>query len=236
MRIFTILPSKRASRIAAMFMLSTFTLLFSSCSKDEETAVAISGLMIVNASPSSGTYNLYWGTTKVNAAALPFLGSVPYVQIAPGTHTFKFTTANSVDPVLTKDITLAADKPYSLFLINDIPQLEGLLIEDDLTPSSTDKAYIRFINLSPDAPSLDLVQAGGASLITDKAFKSVSAFTITEAKSYSFEVKNKLTGEVIATLKDVSLAAGKLYTIAACGYVKPANLQQPAGIQVFTNR
>jgi hypothetical protein len=236
MRIFTIHFSNRASQIAAIFMLSTFTFLFSSCSKEEETTAAISGLMIVNASPSVATYNFYWGTTKVNPAPLPFGGTISYVQITPGNLKVKFTTANSVESILTKDITLAADKPYSLFLINDVPQLEGLLVEDDLSPSPTEKAYIRFINLSPDAPALDLVQTGSTALITDKAFKAVSDFAATDAKTYSFAVRNKLTGEVISTLKDVTLVAGKMYTIAACGYLAPADLQQPARIQVFTNR
>lgn len=236
MRIFTNLFSRRASQIAAMFMLSTLALFFSACSKDEETTAAVSGLMVVNASPSSGTYNLYWGTTKVNKAALPFLGTVPYFQITPGANTLKFTTANSEESVFTKDVTLEGEKAYSFFLINDVPELDGILIQDDLSPSSTDKAFIRFINLSPDAPALDLVQTGGTALITDKAFKTVSDFTLADAKTYSFDVKNKLTGEVVATLKDVTLTAGKMYTIAACGMLEPADLQQAAKIEVFINR
>lgn len=236
MRIFTNLISKKASQITALVMLSACSILFNACSKDEEAAPSISGLMVVNASASTGTYNLYWGSTKINSAALPFLGTIPYFQITPGTSTLKFTTANSVESVLTKDITLEAEKPYSLFLIQDIPQLDAVLIQDDLSPSSNEKAFIRFINLSPDAPALDLVQTGASVLINDKAFKTVSDFVTADPKAYTFEVKNKLTGEVVATLKDITLTAGKMYTIAACGYLNPSDLQHPARIEVFINR
>jgi len=236
MRIFTKHLSRSSGKLAIIVMLSISTLLLNSCVKDDKTAPAVSGLMVVNASPGLGTYNLYWGTTKINNAAMPFLSSIAYFQITPGVNTLKFTTANSIESVLTKDLTLEAEKAYSLFLINEVPNLDGLLVKDDLSPTSSDKAFIRFINLSPDAPALDLVQTGGASLITDKAFKSVSDFTLADAKTYSFDVKNKETGAVIATLKDISLTAGSMYTITVCGMLSPTEHQEPARIQVYVNR
>jgi hypothetical protein len=236
MKIFTSQYQNKITRTAAIIMLSAVSLLFNACSKDEAEVAAISGLMVVNASPSAGTFNFYAGTSKINSAALPFLGTVPYFQIAPGATTVKFTNASSIESLLTKTITLEAEKPYSFFLINDVPQLDGILIKDDLSPTSTDKAFIRFINLSPNAPALDLVQTGGSVLISDKSFKAVSDFVLADAKSYSFDLKDKVTGEIVATLKDITLIAGKMYTIAACGLIKPADLQQPVRLEVFINR
>jgi hypothetical protein len=236
MKIFTSQYPKTITRMPAIIMLCAFSLLFNACSKDEPEAAAISGLMVVNASPGLGTFNFYAGANKVNSAALPFLGTVPYFQIAPGATTIKFTNASSIESLLTKTVTLEAEKPYSFFLINDVPQLDGILLKDDLSPTSTDKAFIRFINLSPNAPALDLVQTGGSVLISDKSFKAASDFVLADAKAYSFELKNKATGEIVATLKDIKLIAGKMYTIAACGLIKPTDLQQPVRLEVFINR
>jgi hypothetical protein len=236
MKIFTSQYQNKITRTAAIIMLSAVSLLFNACSKDEAEVAAISGLMVVNASPSAGTFNFYAGTSKINSGALPFLGTVPYFQIAPGASTVKITTASSIESLLTKTITLEAEKPYSFFLINDVPQLDGVLIKDDLSPTSTDKAFIRFINLSPDAPALNLLQTGGSALISDKTFKSVSDFTLTDAKTYSFVLENRVTGEIVATLKDIKLTAGKMYTIAACGLLKPTELQKAARLEVFINR
>lgn len=239
MRISTSLFAAKTSRIAAMLMLSACIMMLNACSKDESEVPSISGLMVVNAAPTIGTFNLYVNNTTgpYNKGALSMGSSIaPYFNIAPGSNNLKFTTASSIDALLSKSITVNAEKAYSFFLINDVPNLDGLLIEDNLSSTSTDKAFIRFINLSPDAAALDLTVTGGSTLIGDKSYKAASEFIAAEAKKYSFELKDKASGQVITTLKDITLTAGKMYTIAAMGMQHPGDLQHGARLQVLTNR
>jgi hypothetical protein len=217
MKIFTSIYSSKITRIAAALLLTASALTFSSCSKDEMETTSISGLMVVNASPSYGTYNVYINNivSPVNTkGALPFMGTTaPYINI-----------------------TLDEDKAYSYYLINDRPNLSGVLVQDDLSLTSAEKAFVRFINLSPDAGSLDLAISGGAVLVGDKAFKSASDFISADAKPYTLELKSKQSGAVLATIKDVTLTAGKMYTVVAGGFTTPGELQQPLRIEVITNR
>ena len=61
------------------------------------------------------------------------------------------------------------------YLINKPARMDVYTIGDDLSAPATDKAYIRFINLSPDAPALDLAKTSATTmLITNKAFKNAS--------------------------------------------------------------
>jgi len=235
MKMFTRSTSKSFSRLTAMLLLATAACTFSSCSKDENSVAAISGLSVVNVSPTLATYNVYLNSTKVSTAALPFTGSINYFQITPGINSVKFTTASSTESVLTKSINLEADKAYSLYLVDKADKLDGFLVSDDLTVATADKAAIRFINLSPDAGTLTLNQISGSSLSTDQAYKGVSAFSNTEAKTYSLQIQDKATGTVLAKLENVTLTAGKIYTIIAAGLVAPSTNDQPLRISVVTN-
>lgn len=240
MKIFTSIYSSKITRIAAALLLTASALTFSSCSKDEMETTSISGLMVVNASPSYGTYNVYINNivSPVNTkGALPFMGTTaPYINITPGANILKFTTASNTESVYTETTNLDKDKAYSYYLINDRPNLSGLLVQDDLSLTSAEKAFVRFINLSPDAGSLDLAISGGAVLVGDKAFKFASDFISADAKPYTLELKSKQSGAVLATIKDVTLTAGKMYTVVAGGFTTPGELQQPLRIEVITNR
>ena len=236
MKISTRFNPKPFSRFTAMLLLATAACTLSSCSKDDNTVPAISGLSVVNVSPTLATYNVYMNSTQVSTAALPFTGTINYFQITPGINSVKFTTASSTESVLTKSINLEADKAYSLYLIDKADKLDALLISDDLSASSADKAAIRFVNLSPDAGTLTLNQTGGSSLSADQAYKGASAFSGTEAKTYSLEIHDKATGTVLTKLENVTLTAGKMYTIIAAGLVTPSANDQPLRITVVTNK
>lgn len=240
MKISTNLHSNKFTRIAATLIFCVSVLTLGSCSKNETETPSISGLMVVNASPGYGTFNLYVNnvTAPVNTkGALPFLGTIsPYFNITPGANVLKFTTASNTESVFTETTNLENDKAYSYFLINDYPNLAGLLVQDDLSLTSAEKAFVRFVNLSPDAGALDLVVSGGPVLASDKGFKTASQFISTDAKPVTLELKDRASGAVIASLKDVTLTAGKIYTLVAAGTSKPGSLQHPLRLAVITNR
>ena len=111
-----------------------------------------------------------------------------------------------------------------------------LIVADGVQAAvSTQKTSIRFINLSPDAPALDLTIVGGTSVTTNKGYKSFSTYAEFDAKKYSFEIKDSTTGAVKATLTDLDLVAGRLYTIIARGLVNPGTNEQPFTAQSIIN-
>ena len=239
MKISTSFNYKRSTYSLIMMAVAAGSLLFNSCKKDDTTAAVISGLSIINASPTPSTYNVYLNTdTKVNTAALPFGGTRSYVNIPTGSNTLKFTSASSIESILTKTIVSTENVAYSYYLIgNTAANLDGLLITDDLSVPSGEKAYVRFINVSPDAPALDLaVTAATANTISDKSYKAASAFVQLDPKTYSFDIKDKATGVVKTTLTGIVLAAGGHYTIIAKGMNNPTGLEIGFGGQVITNQ
>ncbi|NII85912.1 DUF4397 domain-containing protein [Pedobacter sp. SG908] len=217
-----------------LFALIAFTA-FTSCKKTETTDPNISYLRVINTSPSLATYNAYFNGNMVNSAALPFGGSAAYLSSTSGTYSLKFTTASSTESLLTKTITLNTSTYYSVYLINKPAALDIYTISDDLSIPSTDKAYIRFINLSPDAPALDLAKTGSTSMLaTNKAYKNASSFIAVDAGAYTLDAKETSSGTVKATSASTSFTAGYHYDIICGGLVTPANeTERPLSLQVI---
>ncbi|TCC93900.1 DUF4397 domain-containing protein [Pedobacter frigiditerrae] len=207
---------------------------FSSCKKDTPVETAFTAVSVFNASPTFSTYDVYLNDSKANAAALPFGGGLNYAKVSPGTYNIKFTTSGRPESLLTKSITLLQNTYFSYFLINRPTGLDGLLLTDDLSATSSTNAFVRFINLSPDAPALDLVINAGATITTNKLFKEASTYTSLTAGTFTFDIKDKATGNVLASLPGSVIAAGFHYTIIARGLVTPANSNEhPFSAQLF---
>lgn len=206
-----------------LFVLIAFTAL-TSCKKTETTDPTIAYIRVVNTSPSLATYNAYFNSTKLNSAALPFGGAASYASFTAGAYTLKFTTASGTESLLSKTVTLNASTYYSTYLINKPAALDIYTIGDDLSVPAADKAYIRFINLSPDATAFDLIKTGGTTaLFTGKTFKNASAFITVDAGSYSLDAKETSSGTVKATTGSTTFTAGYHYDVILNGLVTPAN-------------
>ncbi|MFC4212223.1 DUF4397 domain-containing protein [Pedobacter lithocola] len=234
MQTFTIFLLRKSYIYSLVILL--IAVLISSCVKTDATDTTISYLRVVNSSPGLATYNVYLNGSAINSASLPFAGSLAYTSKTAGTYSLKFTSGSNTESLLTKDVTLNQNTRYSYYLINKPGQLDGLLIGDDLSMPSTDKAYIRFINLSPDAPSLDLFKTSTTtSYATNKAFKTAGGFVAIDAGTYSLDAKDTATGSVKTTITDAVFVAGYHYDVICGGLINPANdSEKSIGLHVLT--
>ena len=225
----------KKTSLNALFIIMAISI-FSSCAKTDNADITIAYLRAVNASPSLATYNAYLGGSLISAAALPFAGSSAYSSRTAGTYSLKFTSGSNTESLFSKDVSLSQNTSYSYYLINKPGQLDGLLISDDRSVPSADKAYIRFINLSPDAPALDLIKTGTTtSYATNKAYKTNTSFVAVDAGTYSLDVKDTANGAVKTTKTDAVFAAGYHYDIICGGLVTPANdTERALNLQVLT--
>jgi len=207
----------------------------SSCKKTETADQNIALIRVVNASPSSATYNAYLNSIKINTVALPFGGSAAYASNVAGSYNLKFTTESNVESLFTKQITLDNKTYYSSYLINKPSGLDVYTITDDLSVPSADKAYVRFLNLSPDATAFDLIKTGATTaLFTNKTFKNATGFVAVDAGTYSFDAKETSSDTVRTTTVSTTFAAGNHYDVLLGGLVTPANdTERPLSLQAI---
>ena len=227
--------NKLITGITACLMLLAVTM-FTSCKKPTVEVSDISYLSITNAAPTLGTYNVYLDQKKVKDAALPFGGTIPYFQLSSSTYKAMLTTESSTENLLSRDIVLEKDNIYSLFIVGKATNLDYLLLNDDVRSLSVEKAYIRFINLTPDAPALSLVAKDSAAIVSDRSYKAASGFVEINPKVYTLEIKDKLTSPTInKELTNVEIKKGKFYTVISKGLITPLETEQPFGSLIISN-
>ena len=221
--------------IVALLMFLGVTLVLS-CKKPTVVEPNISYLSITNASPTLGTYNVYLDQKKVKDAALPFGGTIPYFQLSSSTYKAMLTTETGTENLLSKDLVLEKENIYSLFIVGKGANLDYLLLNDDVRSLSVEKAYIRFINLTPDAPALSLVAKDSAAIVSDKSYKAASGFVEINPKKYTLEIKDRLTSPTInKELTNIDIRKGKFYTVISKGLITPLETEQPFGSLIISN-
>ncbi|WP_316800690.1 DUF4397 domain-containing protein [Pedobacter frigidisoli] len=227
--------SKTTKIICALFAI---TLFLSACKKDwgdYSDSVTVAGIGFVHASPGTGALDFIVDNQKANSKDFTYTKDLGYFGAYPGTRLFGVTKKDSTKYLTTSSVALQSGIFYSAFVVDLLPAPKILIVQDDLTAPATGKAKIRFINLSPDAPALDLAIDGTATaLVTAKAYKEASTFvSIDPSAGYTFQIKEG--NSVTATLPSTKIEAGKIYTLWAKG-LKSATDSTKFGLAILTNK
>jgi hypothetical protein len=84
--------------------------------------------------------------------------SLPYVNISPGYRQLTFKSLGSNNSVGILNNNFEAGATYSLFLTDTAVhgKITSVLLKDNVKTTDTTKSQLRFLNLSPDAPPLDV--------------------------------------------------------------------------------
>lgn len=211
---------------------------FAACSKDKYEAQPVSGLYIINAFPAPDSLDFYIGQTRVNNyGPLKFNSKMGYLSLLPGNWSLTITKRKSNKALATERFNFSPDVGYSIFILDTINTntKKYLLTQDDLSAPAADKAKVRFINLSKDAPALSLGISGkDADLFTNKAFYEYTTFTAVDpGESVTFNIKAGT--DVKATVPNVKIEKGKIYTIYAKGISTATIDSLKLGAAIYTH-
>lgn len=190
-------------------------------------------VMVVHASPDApGVDLLVDGTVAKSGLAFP--SSTAYLGVAAGTRNVKVNVAGTSTTVINANLALSAGANYSVFASDSVSKIGALVLTDDLTAPAAGQAHVRFVHLSPNAPAVDVAVTSGPVLFANKSFKGYSAFTPVTAGTYNLEARLAGTSTVVLPLPGITLAAGKIYTVFARGFVGGAGAQA-LGAQIIAN-
>lgn len=220
--------------IFASVLLLASAVLVSSCKKEDEHEHSY--LMVVHASPDAPGVDLLVDGTKLNPMALNFPASTAYLEQEAGTRNIKVNVAGTTTTVINADLAMTKDMSYTVFAIDSVSKISALVLNDDLTAPAAGKAHVRFVHLSPDAPSVDVaVASSGAVVFGNKAFKEYTAFTPLDAGAYNLDVRVAGTTTVALVLPTITLEAGKIYTVFAKGFLGGTGAQV-LGAEIIVNK
>lgn len=210
---------------------------FLSCKKDgSEQLIDLSGLSVVNASPSKESLEVYVDNTKVTGSDFTFGSKIDYLTAYSGRRIITVKQKGADKTLITEPFILDPQYGYSLFIVDRFPDVKLMLLPDNLTKPPKGKASVRFANLSPDSDPLTLSVEGNPALITNIAFKNYSnAIFIDYGNSITFQVREHSTANLVASLPDIKVEEGKIYTIYVNG-LKSAKDEMKLGAAIYTHK
>jgi hypothetical protein len=190
-------------------------------------------IMAVHASPNAPAVDLLVDNV-VAGTGLAFPGNTAYLNVNAGTRNLKINVTGTSTTVINADLPVAAGSSYTVFAADSVSKIAPVVLTDDLTAPASGKAHVRFVHLSPNAPAVDVAVTSGPVLFANKSFKGYSAFTPVDAGTYNLEVRLAGTSTVVLPLPGITLAAGKIYTVFAKGFVGNAGAEA-LGAQIIVN-
>lgn len=227
----------RESVVAALAVLSISGLSLSCSKSDNSTGPAptpsYAEVMVVHASPDGPAVDLYIDNQLV-VSGLAYPKNTGYLQVLPGVKNVSAKLAGTSTTLLAGPVPIQANTYYSVFAADSIADILPLLVYDTLTSPPTGMASIRFIHLCPNGPAVDVAVASGATLFSAQSFTQHTSFIPVQAGTYDFDVRQSATGSILFTWRQVSLQAGKIYTMFLKGFDGGSGTQA-LGMELITN-
>jgi len=148
---------------------------------------------------------------------LPFGWHSQYVVLEPGAHTVQVVPTGETSPIILETtVDLTVDTFSTLVAGGQAGAAESWWLTDDNRLPGVGKARVRFVHASPDAPAVDVV-VSSIPLFEDVAYKEVGDYVALDAGTYDLVVREAGTGNVLASLSDVTLDEGNVYSLALVG-------------------
>ena len=197
-----------------------------SCEKEKETP-QLAAITVVNLAIDAGTVKVnYFGnpitwatytantnttnaTATVNApSTLGFATQGKYGLFAGNNPIVIVPTNDTLTPIYNNSIQTTGGDVYSLYLAGQPPTFETLLIKDAIPAFEKDSSInIRFINLSPNSPAVNITLAATTTVneTTNLNYKDITAFKkyplppVIPAGTVTFHVRNADTNALLTT-------------------------------------
>lgn len=161
---------------------------------------------------------------------------LPYINLTPGYQELSFGSYNSSNILSVMNNNFEPGANYSLFLTDTVVHgsVTSVLLKDNIRTIDSTKSQIRFLNLSPDAPPLDVWAYPNAGYTGYKIFSACAyipnnynsfinaeSFTDIDAGTYYFEATLARTSALVLA-GFLVIPAKDVVTIYTKGYFKGA--------------
>lgn len=213
--------------------------LVSGCKLDDDKYVVppVAYVSLYNASPNGPDLNVIVDNRQINSNSFDYSEHTGYLRFYTGDRTIQFGPYGASNVVADTTLKLENDKAYSIFVVDEYPTPDILVLNDDGDEPGEGKAMIRFLNLSPDTEAVNLLSDGSTTpMFTGQVYKASSAFTAVDAKRYDFTVRSTSGDNQLLDVPGINLQPGWYYTVVVRGYsTPPANNDHVLSAEVLVN-
>ncbi len=162
---------------------------------------------------------------QVAISNLAYGESSGYAQLPAGTVNVKVSPAGATEPVVIEaDLPVMENSAYTVIAVDQLSQITPIVLEDDRALSvgrtlDQNKAKVRFVHASPDAPAVDikLNNGEGATIFENVSFKSFRNYIEVDGGTYNLAVTPAGSTTEVVIFGDVPLYKGGIFTVVARG-------------------
>jgi MYXO-CTERM domain-containing protein len=182
--------------------------------------VAQAGVRVVHASPDAPAVDVIVNDDFANPAFVnaPFTGVTPYAALPTGMYNFKVVPTGEETPVvIDADLDIDGATDYTVAATDLLASITPVVFLDDNT-LDPNNARVRFAHLSPNAPMVDIVVAGGGpTLFDDVSFQESGGYISVPGGSYDLEVRLSADDTLVLEVPGLSVANNTVYSVFAMG-------------------
>jgi len=191
---------------------------FTGCSKNNDTPSNAASVAFVNGCAGATGVDAKVNNAVVSGAAnIALWGNSGYKSVASGAGVdIAYFLTNVGTPVSSQSVSLTAGLHYTAFASGLLTAPSFLLVTDDLAAPASNKAKVRFVNLSPDAMSVTAT-AQTTEFASGITSLRVSSFYAITAGAYEIKAGDPSKIATIVTSGTQQLSAGKIYTVMLTG-------------------
>lgn len=196
-------------------LLALMLLAFTGCTSDDNVLAPLpsgnGNLEVVQASPDAPLFDVLVDNVRV-ITNLPFPGASNYLTVRAGSRDVRFNLAGTATTTIGTMVGLESDQFYTLFVTDTVASIGSLLLRDLLPAASDTAAYVRFVNLVPDAPAVDFTLDDGTVLAANVPFRGVAEFRPYPLTLLNLQVRLAGTSTVLFDSNLAGFALGN-YTV-----------------------
>jgi hypothetical protein len=214
--------------------LFAFVLLFGACTKPVKSEGGpATYASFFNAVPKSTDVDFFINNQLVNPKPITFGSGLEYFNVLSGSAKLDLTYGN-VQVVASGNTTFDDGKYYSVFAAGKAP-VEFIVTEDNRATPPLGKAKLRFVQLSPDAPNIDVDIERTPNLFTDLRYKSATDYINVDPDSYTVKIRQTGMNTVKFSELDVSITEGA-NTVVLLGLWNGTSPEPPLDIKLIKDK
>jgi hypothetical protein len=205
-----------------LILLTFFSIIGFSCKKTEVIGSDISFISVCNATNDVTGLNFLINGEPISSSTLAIGQKTVYYGVYQGVWSTEAIPSTTPTTTLKKDLTFTAGEHNSLFVIGPGTAMDYFFIKDDINIKDPNKVKIKFLNLSPNAGTLNLEISllGTVTKFPGFAYKQFSDYQSFNAGTiYTLTLKDSVTNTTVGTPVTMTFIQGKVYTVWARGSV-----------------
>lgn len=220
--------------LLSLCLASLMMLLSCETSVPDQTPVAY--VSLYHASPDAPKLDIYLNTKKYNNGAFAYKTYSGYLPLEAKAHSFMFTEEGESDNLADVTSTFLEGSFYSMYVVNEFEALDVWLFQDIPVNTVSGHGEVRLVHVSPDtAPVYVTVDNEPNSLLGNVSYRQGPAFQEVPAGERDFFIRDSATGDIILTLENKTIEAGKFYTIIVRGFSNPPSGGNGLGVEIVLN-